>query len=454
MEKNNKTAQRIRDVIRYVQRFKNALIVIYLDDDVIASPLFSQHIRDISLIHDAGFRVLIVPGARKRIDEVLATSHIGSYFLDGTRVTEENAMPFIKMAAFDVSNTVMTALAADHITGVIGNWVRARGIGIVDGKDFGTAGVIDNLETDVILSILAQGFIPIFPCIGWSASGKPYNISSLMLATEIASRLSADKLFFVTMNAQISNENFTISEKIGVSSDGTIPALNLEELDLFVKENSQKKNNSASANSSSDTQKILNLLSLAKNACNTGVSRVHIVNGAIDGTLPCEIFSDLGSGTMVYASNYGGIRAMERRDIPAVLSLMRPFVAAGNLLPRTEEQLFQTLSDYIVYELDGGIRACAALHVYDAKQVEIAAVAVDESFAKLGIGYKLIGYLLERAHKIKAKSVFVLTTKSADWFEKFGFKPDEVSSLPKKRRELWNPARGSKVYRLELGKIK
>lgn len=438
MEKNNKTAGRIRDVIRYIQRFKNALIVIYLDDDVIKSPLFSQHIRDISLIHEAGFQVLIVPGARARIDEVLATSHIGSYFLDGSRVTEENAMPFIKMAAFDVSNVVMTALAADRITGVIGNWVRARGIGIVNGEDYGTAGVIDNLETDAIRSVLAQGFVPIFPCIGWSASGKPYNISSRTLAQEIASRLSADKLFFVMMDAKISSENFAISKGIGVSSDGTVPALNLEELEKFRK-----------ANHDSDS-KIMQLLSLAENACKSGVSRVHIVDGSVDGALPCEIFSDLGSGTMIYKNNYGGIRAMERGDVPAVMSLMRPFVESGHLLARSEEQLYQTLGDYIVYELDGGIRACAALHVYDKNQAEIAAVAVDEAFAKLGIGYKMVDFLLKRAKKIKAKSVFLLTTKTADWFEKFGFSADEISSLPEKRRAIWNPARGSKVYRLPL----
>lgn len=438
MEKNNKTAGRIRDVIRYIQRFKNALIVIYLDDDVIKSPLFSQHIRDISLIHEAGFQVLIVPGARARIDEVLATSHIGSYFLDGSRVTEENAMPFIKMAAFDVSNVVMTALAADRITGVIGNWVRARGIGIVKGEDYGTAGVIDNLETDAIRSVLAQGFVPIFPCIGWSASGKPYNISSRTLAQEIASRLSADKLFFVMMDAKISSENFAIPKGIGVSSDATVPALNLEELEKFRK-----------ANHDSDS-KIMQLLSLAENACKSGVSRVHIVDGSVDGALPCEIFSDLGSGTMIYKNNYGGIRAMERGDVPAVMSLMRPFVESGHLLERSEEQLYQTLGDYIVYELDGGIRACAALHVYDKNQAEIAAVAVDEAFAKLGIGYKMVDFLLKRAKKIKAKSVFLLTTKTADWFEKFGFSADEISSLPEKRRAIWNPARGSKVYRLPL----
>ena len=67
-------------------------------------------------------------------------------------------------------------------------------------------------------------------------------------------------------------------------------------------------------------KQIIKLLKIGKVACNLGVSRTHIVNGLFDGTLPCEIFSDLGSGTMIYKSNYGGIRSMEKEDIPAVLN--------------------------------------------------------------------------------------------------------------------------------------
>ena len=54
-------AQRIRDVIRYVDRFKNAVVVIYLDD--IDSPIFSSHFRYIAIIKKAGLHLLIVPGS-------------------------------------------------------------------------------------------------------------------------------------------------------------------------------------------------------------------------------------------------------------------------------------------------------------------------------------------------------------------------------------------------------
>lgn len=430
-------AQRIRDVIRYVDRFKNAVVVIYLDD--IDSPLFSSHIRDIALIKKAGLHVLIVPGSRERIDEVLSASHISWTIQNGVRVTTHEAMPLIKMAAFDVSNTVMTSLAANRISAVIGNWVRSRAIGVLDGKDYGDAGEIDKLETDAIRTVLADGFVPIFPCIGWSRTGKPYNISSPALAKEVAVQLQADKLFFVTSGDDINASHFTVPPEIAVTETGEIPALNLGELDSFI-----------DANANSENGKIVSLLRLAKSACASGVARTHIVNGALDGVLPCEIFSGLGSGTMIYSENYGGIRAMQTEDIPAVLSLMRPFVASGKLLPRSDAELLENADDYIVYELDGGIRACAALHFYDAHQAEIAAVAVDESCANIGVGPKLIEFLLKKAKRERCESVFILTTQAADWFENLGFVPDDIATLPEKRKEKWTPKRGSKLYRLKL----
>ena len=72
----SKNAENVRDVSRYLQKFKNALLVIYLDDKTISSPLFSSHIRDIALLHQAGLKVVLIPGARRRIDEVLNNANI------------------------------------------------------------------------------------------------------------------------------------------------------------------------------------------------------------------------------------------------------------------------------------------------------------------------------------------------------------------------------------------
>lgn len=446
-------ARNIRDVIRYIKKFEGATTVIYLDDEIINSSLLPSHIRDIRLIHDAGLKVIIVPGARKRINEILSQSKIDWKIHNGCRITGPQAIPLIKMAAFDVSNTIMTALAGENISAVIGNWVKARGKGVLDGIDYADSGEIESFRIEAITNCLNDGLIPILPCIGWTATGKPYNISSLQLANEIAISLRADKLFYILPDTQFNPEEYNIPANINLSPEFNMPGINLDELHEFIESN--KINSTEIEETDKNTlpkkQKMINLMSLAEQACQKGVSRVHILNGNIDGIIPCEIFSGIGSGTMIYNNDYGGFRPMKLKDISAVLSLMDPFVSQGMLLPRTKQQLAEAIDDFMVYEVDGGIHACAALHLYDnGQQAEIACVAVNESYSKLGIGNKLIHYLLNKAKEQKIPTVFVLTTQTADWFEKLGFKPDNVSSLPEKRKAKWTPERNSKVLRIKF----
>lgn len=444
---SSKKAENVRDVIRYLQKFKNALIVIYLDDKTISSPLFTSHIRDIALLHEAGLQVVIIPGARTRIDEVLRTNNITWTYRENIRIASAQAMPLIKMAAFDVSNTIMTSLAANSITAVIGNWVRARSKGIIDGFDYGIAGEIDRLDSESLKTVLDDGFIPIFPCIGWSSTGHPYNISSVGLAQQVAIALKADKLFYVMEDGGFNEADFKISKQnkttesslaenhFTVSENGKIAALDLIQVKVLL-------------SGKYDSDKDLTFLRLASEACRQGVTRVHFVDGNLDGVLLTEIFSDFGSGTMIYTNNYGKIRPMIQTDIPSVLSVMRPFIQSGKLLPRTQEDLALALEDYIVYELDGGIHACASLHLYDDGQAEIAAVAVDEAYNHMGIGPKMIEQLISQAKVKNASSIFIMTTQAIDWFEKLGFTEDKIESLPEERRARWTTERNSKVYRL------
>ncbi len=473
-------AENIRDVLRYIKKFKNATIIIHIDDELLDNPIFSSHIKDICLIHESGMNVIIVPGARKKINQVLRDSNISWKFVNGNRVTNEDAIPLIKNAAFDVSNQIMTALAGQNKTALIGNWVTARGIGVIDGIDYSSSGTIDHLQEASIRTILENNFIPIFPCIGWSSTGKPYNISSMELAKQIAIQLKADKLFFVTTNVELKNQ------------EGTIPAMNLEELVEFISatEQTEAKNlNYQTVDSLKNTpgcftneysltkikpieqsvnlansgkfcsfttersvnlKEIIKLLTIAKECCEKGVNRVHILNGSINGTLLCEIYSNLGSGTMIYKNNYGEFRSMTIKDIPSVLTLIQPFVDSGLLLPKTKQYLQQNCEDFTIYELDGAIRACASLHQYQDGQMEIGCVAVNEICSNIGVGPQLIGKLIKKAKESKATGLFLLTTRTMDFFEKLGFTNDSIDSIPAERKAIWSPERNSKVMRYYL----
>ena len=66
----------------------------------------------------------------------------------------------------------------------------------------------------------------------------------------------------------------------------------------------------------------------------------------------------------------------------------------------------------------------------------------------MGIGPKIIDFMISKSKTLGLKSVFVMTTQTADWFERLGFLPDSVESIPQERRAKWTPERGSKVFRL------
>ena len=190
---------------------------------------------------------------------------------------------------------------------------------------------------------------------------------------------------------------------------------------------------------------------MCRDACLEGVARAHILNGAEDGAIPEEIFSDTGSGTMIFKSDYSKFRAMTAADVPAVLSLMHPFVKSGHLIPRSEEEVKQEARNFTVYEIDGAIRACAALKPYPAFAcAEIAAVAVDSSCTNSGIGPELLRRLIAAAKQKGFAFVFALTTQAADWFERFGFVAADKSAVPPERAAKIDPARGSRILLLRL----
>ncbi|MBQ6904481.1 MAG: GNAT family N-acetyltransferase, partial [Spirochaetia bacterium] len=137
---------------------------------------------------------------------------------------------------------------------------------------------------------------------------------------------------------------------------------------------------------------------------------------------------------------------MRYDEVGEVLRVMKPFVDNNILLPRTEAMIEETLNDFIVFEIDGAVHASCALHVYPEGVGEIAAVAVDSSYSHLGVGPKMIEFLCERAKKMGLKRIFVLTTRTSDWFLGMGFEEGVVSDLPEKKRTAYNYSRNSRIF--------
>ena len=123
------------------------------------------------------------------------------------------------------------------------------------------------------------------------------------------------------------------------------------------------------------------------------------------------------------------------------------------LVRRSPEDVQEKKNDYVVLEIDGSIRACGALHHWGEAQGEIAAVATDPMYTDLGLGRRIVGFLVEKARKSGMRRVFALTTQTQDWFESLGFKETTVETLPEQKRRIYDLNRKSNVFALELSSV-
>ena len=436
--KHREQVDLIREVFYYQSRFAGKTIVLKIDYPILNAPHFPQLLKDLAMLRATGIEILLVPGAREWIDAVLKEYDTESEYINGVRLATQDSIPFIRMAAFDVANRLMTLLTAFQANAVIGNFIRARGIGVVDGVDFQNSGKVDKILTESLQQILNQGMIPIFPCIGWNAAGKPYNLASDEIALAVAEALQAEKLFFVTASDGFMETRFKLPPGLVKNSDGRVARLSLEEAEQVLAMNAD--------NPDPD----LKYLAFSLTACRKGTERAHVVDGRMEGAILREIFSNLGIGTMVYGSEYESIRAMNADDIGDVMRLMQPLIEEGILIKRTEDDLMDRQNDYVVYSIDGVVHACAALHDYGEGQGEIAAIATNPVYSHLSMGRKILSYLVEKAERVGMRRVFVLTTKTVDWFEQLGFVEASLDSLPATKRAGYNHARKSRIFALEL----
>ncbi|MCA1754108.1 MAG: GNAT family N-acetyltransferase, partial [Spirochaeta sp.] len=93
---------------------------------------------------------------------------------------------------------------------------------------------------------------------------------------------------------------------------------------------------------------------------------------------------------------------------------------------------------------------CGALHTYSDGQAEIAAIAVDTKYEELGIGRKVVEFLMQRAAERKVPRVFALTTQSYDWFHARGFRTGTVEDLPPEKQTHYDRERNSRILLYDL----
>ena len=283
-------ATRVRvlsEALPYIQQFKDRIVVVkYGGAAMKESTLKDQVIRDIVFLACVGVRPVVVHGGGPEINSWLDKLGIEPQFKHGLRVTDAATMDVVEMVLVGRVNKELVSLisraggSAVGLCGKDGNLIKAR----PEGREgIGFVGEVTNMDVRLLESLLKDGYIPVVSSVAADEKGQAYNVNADTVAGELAAALGAEKLILLT-------------DTSGILKDYKDPSTLLPRLDI---QEARALIASGVVGGGMIPKVQCCVRSLAQ-----GVRAAHIIDGRIPHALLLEVFTDVGIGSMIVASEY------------------------------------------------------------------------------------------------------------------------------------------------------
>tara|TARA_B100000614_G_scaffold19727_1_gene15945 strand:- start:9499 stop:10803 length:1305 start_codon:yes stop_codon:yes gene_type:complete len=415
----------LRGILQYIPKFRDRIFVISIDGAIVSDENFANLLLDFAVLRSLNIRVTLVHGAASQIAALAAERGVEPSDLDGTEPVNAVTLELALTAANRLTHEILEGFTANGLRGVSTNAVTAHPRGIIDGIDYWYAGKAERIDLGHLEGLLAQGNIPVIPPLGFDREGNTYRVNSDDLAREVAVRLKATKLIYVTTRDGLIRN----SEVIRQIPNGELDQILEHEPASLQPEQLAKARNSATA-------------------CRAGIPRVHLINGSVHEGLLAEVFSNTGIGTLVYANEYRQIRPAKKNDLSSILTLTKNAVEAEELMDRSLADIEANIAEYHLFEIDGNPVGCFSLTLYpDSNMGELGSVCVSAAHENQGIGSRLVEYAEKLGRDHGLTRLFVLSTQTFKWFQsRAGFTEGELSNVPEPRHAAaTSNGRNSKV---------
>lgn len=280
-------AEVLIEALPYIQRFNRKIIVVkYGGSAMLDEELQKKVIKDVTLLKLTGFKPIIVHGGGKEINRWLGKVGKESKFVNGLRVTDEDTMEIAEMVLNKVNKNLVRmveelGVRAIGVSGKDGALLKVDKK-LSDGEDIGFVGNIKEVNGQILLDLIEKDFLPIVCPIGLDDDYNTYNINADDAAYAIAKALHAEKLAFLT---DIEGVYRDFDDKESLASHLTV-----SEAKELMDEDGIRGG-------------MLPKLRNCVDAIESGVSRVHILDGRIPHCLLLEIFTKKGIGTAIIHDN-------------------------------------------------------------------------------------------------------------------------------------------------------
>ena len=272
-----KNGPRIEEVGKYIEKYKNELIVIKYGGNVfIDRNIFNNFITDISLLNKLGLSIVIVHGGGPRIKRELDKSHIETKFIRGLRVTDKKIIDIVETVLIDFNEDIVSSLKKIGSQAASLHTKKDNVIEIIpEQKELGFVGIPNKINTETIFGKLKNNIIPIISPLGLGENKQTYNINGDHAAGAVAKSLKSRRLLLMTnVEGVLSKEKKLISE---INSSKIIEMIEDKTI----------------------TEGMIPKINTCLDAVKNDVTAVGIIDGRRPRSVLFELFSDKGSGTLI-----------------------------------------------------------------------------------------------------------------------------------------------------------
>ena len=282
-------AEVLIEALPYIQRFNRKVIVVkYGGSAMVDEELKRNVIKDVVLLKLVGFKPIIVHGGGKEISRWVGKVGKEAKFVNGLRVTDKETMEIAEMVLGKVNKELVTVVEslgvkAIGISGKDGGLLKVNKK-LSQGQDIGYVGDIKEVNPAILNELLEKDFLPIVCPVGLGDDFATYNINADDAACAIARAMKAEKLAFLTDIEGVYRDPEDTSSLIS---------------ELFVNEAKALIENGNVGGGM--IPKLQNCI----DAIESGVNRVHILDGRIQHCLLLEIFTNKGIGTAILREGEG-----------------------------------------------------------------------------------------------------------------------------------------------------
>lgn len=157
----------------------------------------------------AGLKVAVVHGGGPQATDLSKRLGLVTKQVAGQRVTDEATLEVMKQALGGVGVNVAQAMRLAQVTALCTSGVSA---GLVDATrrppvavagepapvDYGLVGDVSQVNVALLEKLASIGVVPVLGCLAGDAAGNVYNVNADTVATRLAGRLGAARLFLVS----------------------------------------------------------------------------------------------------------------------------------------------------------------------------------------------------------------------------------------------------------------